>query len=152
MGIVQSSGDLKRESAPLKNLAISTLGTISEIDFKSKELKKASIEAYEIMKKNQADTTSCRVSLDKNDVANFKGFKSAVVRLEKIAVPNEISDLEKSEEKETTQIRRRGRPRKSAASEPLVEEKPLENLKENPQKTPKEKPQMKPVEKTEEVD
>ena len=84
-----SSGDLKRESAPLKNLAISTLETMSAIDFKSKELKKASTEAYEIMKKNQADTTSCRVSLDKNDVANFKGFKSAVVRLEKIAVPNE---------------------------------------------------------------
>merc|ERR1711935_373724 len=81
--IVQSSGDLKRESAPLKNLAISTLETISEIDFKSNELKKASTEAYEIMKKNQAD----------------KGFKSAVVRLEKITMPNEISELEKSEEK-----------------------------------------------------
>merc|ERR1712129_188031 len=78
--------------------------------------------------------------------------KSAVVRLKKIAVPNEISELEKSEEKETTQIRRRGRPRKSAASEPLVEEKPQENPKENPQKTPKEKPQKQPVEKTEEVD
>ena len=63
-----------------------------------------------------------------------------------------ISELEKSEEKETTQIRRRGRPRKSAASEPLVEEKPLENPKENPQKTPKEKPQKQSVEKTEEVD
>ena len=87
--IANSSGDLKRESAPLKNLAISTLGTISEIDFKSNELKKAITEAYEIMKKNQADKSSCHVSLDKNDVANFKGFKSAVVRLEKIAVPNE---------------------------------------------------------------
>merc|ERR1712008_196387 len=149
--IVQSSGDLKRESTPMKNLAISTLGTISEIDFKSKELKKASTEAYEIMKKNQADTTSCRVSLDKNDVANFKGFKSAVVRLEKITVPND-SELEMSEEKEPTQIRRRGRPRKSAASEPLVEEKPQENPKENPLKTPKEKSQKQPVEKTEEVD
>ena len=59
-----------------------------------------------------------------------------------------ISELEKSEEKETTQIRRRGRPRKSAASEPLVEEKPQENLKENPQKTPKQKP----VVKNEEID
>ena len=87
--IANSSGDLKRESTPLKNLAISTLETMSAIDFKSKELKKASTEAYEIMKKNQADKTSCHVSLDKNDVANFKGFKSAVVRLEKIAVPNE---------------------------------------------------------------
>ena len=85
--IANSSGDLKRETVPLKNLAISTLGTISEIDFKSNELKKASTEAYEIMKKNQK--TSCHVSLDKNDVANFKGFKSAVVRLEKIAVPDE---------------------------------------------------------------
>ena len=59
-----------------------------------------------------------------------------------------ISELEKSEEKETTQIRRRGRPRKSAASEPLVEEKPQENLKENPLKTPKQKP----VVKNEEID
>ena len=59
-----------------------------------------------------------------------------------------ISELEKSEEKETTQIRRRGRPRKSAASEPLVEEKPQETPIENPQKTPK----LKPVVKNEEVD
>ena len=59
-----------------------------------------------------------------------------------------ISELEKSEEKETTQIRRRGRPRKSAASEALVEEKPQENLKENPLKTPKQKP----VVKNEEID
>ena len=59
-----------------------------------------------------------------------------------------ISELEKSEEKETTQIRRRGRPRKSAASEPLVEEKPQENLEENPQKNPKQKP----VVKNEEID
>ena len=85
--IVNSSGDLSRESVALKNLAICT-SAMSDIDFKSKDLQKAAKEAYDIMKKN--DNTRCfSVSLDKDDVTKFKEFHAAMVKLEKISVPNE---------------------------------------------------------------
>jgi len=105
--IVDGSGELNRESVPVKNLVISTC-EVSEIKIKNKELKKSCNEAS-LLVKNKAQT-SCRVRLDKNAVSKFQSES------------NELANKE-----ETNQARKgRKRPRNSSP----IKEKPVEEKEE----------------------
>ena len=85
--IINSSGELSRESAQVKNLAFCT-SEASDINIKDKELKKAVTKAQAMMKKNGQTTPKVKSEPKvKLDMKNM--LKYPMLRLERATLPNE---------------------------------------------------------------
>merc|ERR1712109_215902 len=91
--IINSSGELSRESAQVKNLAFCT-SEASDIKIKDKELKKAVTKAQAMMKKNGQSTPKVK-SEPKVKLEMKNMLKYPMLRLERATLPNEFSELKK---------------------------------------------------------